>query len=294
MRFNPLAYRPFKTGFVVFLGLVAAGAALRVVEEPAWKKIEAGQPELRLDSLKDALGQGVTVGLLGGFRAIVADLFWIRTNSVWETNDLPGTQASIMLVTALDPRPLVFWQNGSRMIAYDMPNWRIDAAGGYDKVPEAVKRRFEEEQSAVAVKYLNTARDFHPEEPLIVIEIANVYLNRLKDVETAAKYYLEATKMPGVPYYAPRIYAELLRRLERNAEAYAFLKQLYLTLPKDDPMAMAPTVLERIRELEGELNVPQVLRFHENSAPQIVPGVPAMKLDIDPGNLGGEAKPAGR
>lgn len=294
MRFNLLAYRPLKTGFVVFVGLIAGGAALRVVEEPAWKKIQADQPELRLDSLKDALGQGVTVGLFGGFRAIVADLFWIRTNSVWETNDLAKTQTYIQFVTAIDPRPLYFWQNGSRMIAYDMPNWRIDAAGGYDKVPEAVKRKFEEEQSSVAVKYLNTARDFHPDEPLLVIEIANVYLNRLKDVETAAKYYLEATKMPDVPYYAARIYAELLRRLDRKDEAYAFLKQLYPTLPAEDQMAMRATVLERIRELEGELNVPPVLRFHERVGPQLVPGVPAMTLDIDPGNLGGgEAKPAG-
>ena len=74
MRFNPLAYRPFKTGLVVLVGLVASGAALRVVEEPAWKKIQAEQPDLRLESLKDALGQGVTVGLLGGVIGIHGSL----------------------------------------------------------------------------------------------------------------------------------------------------------------------------------------------------------------------------
>jgi tetratricopeptide (TPR) repeat protein len=246
----------------VTLGLFVAGLALRPIEGPAWAAVRAKQPALRLDSLKDALGQGVTVGLLGGFRAIVADLFWIRTNVVWEENDLPGTQTSIKLVTAIDPRPIYFWLNGSRMIAYDMPNWRIDKAGGYDAVPEAVKRRFDEEQSAVAVKYLETALEFHPEHPLLVLEIGNIYLNRLKDAEAASRYYLRASKHPRAPYYAARIYAELLRRLERNAEAYEFLKQLYPTLPKEDPTARAHVVLERIRELEEALSIPALQRFN--------------------------------
>lgn len=263
MRFDPAALRPFRTGLVVVLGLFAAGLVLRPVEGPAWEQVRAKQPALRLDSLKDALGQGVTVGLLGGFRAIVADLFWIRTNSIWESYDLPGTQTSIKLVTAIDPRPFYFWLNGSRMIAYDMPNWRIDKAGGYDAVPEAVKRRFDEEQSAVAIKYLESALDFHPEHPLLVLEIANVHLNRLKDVETASRYYLRASKHPDAPHYAARIYAELLRRLGRHQEAYAFLKELYPALPKDDMMAQASVVLDRIRELEGELSIPEEQRFKE-------------------------------
>lgn len=263
MKFNPIAYRPLRTGLVVVLGLLIAGAVLRPIEAPAWERIRASQPALRLDSIKDALGQGVTVGLLGGFRAIVADFFWIRTYSVWESYDLPKTQTSIKLVTAIDPRPLYFWQNGSRIIAYDMPNWRIEKAGGYDAVPESVQRRYDEEQSAVAVAYLEDGLKFHPEHPLLVLEIGNVYLNRLKDDATASEYYLRASRHPDAPHYAARIYAELLRRLDRKPEAYAFLKKLYPTLPKDSMTAQAPIVLERIRELEEELSIPEILRFRE-------------------------------
>jgi len=277
VRFDSAALRPFGTGAVVALGLFAAGVALRPLEAPAWESIRAGQPALRLESLKDALGQGVTVGLLGGFRAIVADLFWIRTNTIWEDNDLPGTQTSIKLVTAIDPRPLYFWLNGSRMIAYDMPNWRIDKAGGYDAVPDAVKRRFDEEQSSVAIKYLENALEFHPGEPLLILEIANVHLNRLKDNETAAKLYLEASRYPDAPFYAARIHAELLRKIGRNAEAYAFLKQLHPTLPTDDIGAMADVVLGRIRELEDEMGLPEAQRFQppQTSAPLAAPAAPA-------------------
>lgn len=253
--------RSLRTTAVVVGGLFAAGVCLRPLEAPAWESVKSKQPALRLESIKDALGQGVTVGLLGGFRAIVADFFWIRTNYVWEQYDLPGTQTSIKLVTAIDPRPLYFWLNGSRMIAYDMPNWRIDKAGGYDKVPDSVKRRFDKEQSEVGVNYLREAFGHHPNNPIIRLEIASIYLNRLKDTETAAEHYREAAQHPDAPYYAARIYAELLRKLNRNAEAYRYLRDLYVKLPKDDIMANATVVLERIRELEEELQVPVSARF---------------------------------
>ncbi len=257
---------------IVVVVLAVTGAVIRPFEEPAWSYVRAQQPALKLDTLQGALGQGVTVGLLGGFRAIAADLFWIKTNTVWEDNDLPATQTFIKLVTAIDPRPLYFWQNGSRMIAYDMPNWRIVAEGGYDAVPQSRQRRIDEEQSAVALRYLEEAFGHHPDAPILHIEVANVYLNRLKDTAAAAEAYKRAAQQPKAPYYAARIYAELLRRLDRKQEAYEWLKELYPTLPKvADPTkgisafqvetAMVPVVLERIRELEAELSIPEDQAF---------------------------------
>jgi hypothetical protein len=267
VKFELAAFRPALAGLVVVVVLAITGAVVRPFEEPAWQFVRAQQPALKLDSLQGALGQGVTVGLLGGFRAIVADFFWIKTNSVWEDNDLPATQTFIKLVTAIDPRPLYFWQNGSRMIAYDMPNWRITEEGGYDKVPQPRQRKIDEEQSGVALRYLNEAFGHHPNSALLYVEIANVYLNRLKDTASAAEAYRKASEQPNAPFYAARIYAELLRKMGRKAEAYDWLKKLYSTLPKtvdaargitdfQVESAMAPVVLERIHELEKELNIP--------------------------------------
>ena len=276
--------RALRVGIVVVVVLVVTGWAIRSVEEPAWLAVRAQQPAMKLDSLQGALGQGVTVGLLGGFRAIAADFFWIKTNAVWEDSDLPATQTLIKIVTAIDPRPLYFWQNGARIIAYDMPNWRIKAAGGYRVVPPAEQKRIDGEQAAVALNYLQEGFGHHPKSAALYIEIANVYLNRLKDVASAAEAYHAAALQPNAPYFAARIYAELLRRLGRKAEAYAWLKQLYTTLPKplaDDQsrakksarqiqideltieMAMAPVVLSRISELEQELNIAEDNRFKQ-------------------------------
>jgi hypothetical protein len=269
---NFLVIRCLRIALVIAV-LVVTGWAIRPFEDPAWQVVRAQQPAMKLDSLQGALGQGVTVGLLGGFRAIVADFFWIKTNSVWSDNDLPTTQKLIKLVTVIDPRPLYFWQNGARMIAYDMPNWRIVAGGGYEVVSKEEQRHIDEEQSTVAINYLTEGFGYHPNSALLHIEIANVYLNRLKDMDAAAKAYFKAAQQPDAPYYVARIYGELLRRQGRNAEAYAWLKQLYPTLPRiiegattqpsaqELEMGMAPVVLERIRELEKELKIPASLSF---------------------------------
>lgn len=252
--------------------LAVTGFVVRPYEEPAWEFARAKQPALDLDSLQGAMGQGVTVGLLGGFRAIIADFIWIKTNAVWEDRDLPATQNLIKLVTTVDPRPLYFWRNGSRMIAYDMPHWRIAAAGGYRKLSETEQMRIDREQAEVALKYLDDAFGHHPNSALLHVEVANIYLNRLKDTASAAEAYRRASEQPDAPFYAARIYAELLRRMNRPAEAYAWLKQLYPTLPKEpDPAkgitaftvesASAEVVLERIRELEEELKVPHYQSF---------------------------------
>jgi hypothetical protein len=241
---------------VLFLALLALGLITRPIEAPAWEEVKKSQPELNLASIEVGLGQGLTIGLLGGFRAIAADLLWIQTNAVWERNDLPATQTMVRLVSAVDPRPLYFWLNGSRMIALDMPVWRIEAAGGFDDVPQAVQTRFNHEQARVALNHLETALDFHPNHPLVLVEIANIHLRRLDDVETAAEYYRVAALDPRAPYYAARIHAELLRRLGREGEAYQWLMALHPQLDPDNLFAMADVVLGRIRELEEELGIP--------------------------------------
>ncbi|MEC8209503.1 MAG: hypothetical protein VX051_03515, partial [Verrucomicrobiota bacterium] len=127
---------------LVLLALIA-----RPIEAPALKAVKMGQPEMNLDALEDTLGQGLIIGVLGGFRAILADFLWIRTNVIWERKDRIKLDSMVRLVTTLDPRPDFFWINSSRMIAYDVPNWRIREEGGYSNVPEERQQAINLEQS---------------------------------------------------------------------------------------------------------------------------------------------------
>lgn len=246
---------------IVALTLLVLGLILTPLEDRAWQEVKASQPELNLNELEGALGQGLVIGLIGGFRTIIADMLYIRTNIYWEDRDRPNTEAMLNLVTAIDPRPLFFWLNGSRIMAYDMPSWEAREMGGYENLPAAVEKDLKARYAQLGLDFMDKAAKFHPDEYKVPLEKAQIYWNRLEDPAGAAKYYKEVLSKPGAPHFAERIYAEMLRRDDRPGEAYNYLRGLYPTLSPDDSMAARPVVLERIRELEDELDIPLVQRL---------------------------------
>lgn len=251
----------FLSAGVVVAGLAVAGLLGDGLTNRVWNESQRKEPEFAAEDFDAVIGQGVTLALLGGFRAITADFLWLANNLAWEQRDLPKTQTMIKAVTAIDPRPLYFWINGARMIAYDMPVWRIEEASGQSPVPAHVSRRIDREQATVALNYLEKGLRHHPGNPFLYLEIANIHLRRLGDVETAAHFYRLAAERPGAPHYAARIHGELLRRLGRPQEALGWLRQVHTHLRMDDPMALPNIVFQRIRELEDELNVPELDRY---------------------------------
>jgi len=265
VKFDHPVVQRIRSGLLTLTFLVVLGLLLRPVEDPAWQQVRSGQPELNLAGMEDALGQGMIVGMLGGFRSITADFLWIQTNAVWEDRERAKLEPMIRLVTSIDPRPEFFWINSARMIAYDVPHWRIDEEGGYREVPEWRQEQIDLEQAEQAFALIRRGLEFHPDSPQLYLEIGQIYLNRLDDPARAAPWFLRASQQPGAPYFAARIYAELLRRQGKNAQAYDFLKGLYLRLPDDDPYAHKGIILERVRELEAVLNIPQTETFHPQS-----------------------------
>lgn len=245
--------------------LAGAGALLDRVAAPAWDAARAWQPALRLDPSMAAAGQGVTLALLGGFRALVADATWLRMYTVWEQRDLPGVQTLLQLVTTIDPRPVYFWINGARIVAHDFAAWRVEAAGGYEKIGPDAEQRIDREQGRMAVRQLEAALAQHPASADLWIERANIELRRIRDLEAAAESYRKAWEQPNAPYYAARLHAEMLRRLGRKQEALAFLVKLHPILPPHDEGAARDLVLDRIRELERELSVPTARVYRPTS-----------------------------
>jgi tetratricopeptide (TPR) repeat protein len=183
-------------------------------------------------------------------------VMWLRMYALWERRDLPGTETYARLVTAMDPRPVYFWLNAARIVAYDLTAWRIQAAGGYDRVTRPEQDRIAREQGEQALRYLAAAVRSHPTESDLWIERANIEQNNCHDLAAAAASYRAAALQPGSPFYAARLHAELLRRLGRNREALEWLRQLHITLPRHDRAAEADLVLARIRDLERQLSIP--------------------------------------
>jgi tetratricopeptide (TPR) repeat protein len=188
------------------------------------------------------------LGVMGGMRAVVASGFWLRTSRVWEERDPAATTAYLKLTVAADSGPRYFWLNGARMMAYDLPEWRITA-----DMPAAVRQKVTAEQAQAALDFLQDGLRAHPADPVLLIEMANIRLQALGDQEGAAQLFRQAAGQPDAPYYAARIYAELLTQLGRPGEALAWLKQILPGLPADDPAARCEVVVQRIKALEAQL-----------------------------------------
>jgi len=231
----------FSSCGVSIAALIVMSAALRPLERSL---TPAGLPA---DQLATLAGGGGTLAVLGGMRSVAAGVFWLKADLAWERRDAVETTALLYLTVAADARPVYFWLNGARMLAYDLPEWRLDGTE-----PAAVRQKMVLECAKQALIFLEQGRCWHGTDAAIYIEMGNIHLRRTGDLGRAARCYRRAAEQPDAPYIAARIHGELLRELGRPAEALAWLRQVAAKLPADDPAARREVVLERIRALERQ------------------------------------------
>lgn len=211
-------------GLLIIALLTGVGIALKPLQAPVWATVKADQPELDLESLDAALGQGLVLGVLGGFRAMVADLLYIRAYMAWEKKDLGSLETLLPMVVAIDPRPYFFWGEGALMLGFDTPVWLIRQQGGIHQVPEGVQQRLFHQQANRALGFLEKAERWHDQNPRWYQDQAHLHWHRLGDRAAAASLYQEAATLPDSPFGMARIYGILMEQLERYAEAADFLE----------------------------------------------------------------------
>jgi hypothetical protein len=241
MSSSTASFKPLRAGLPV-LAVLASGLLLRSMEQrlpqsAVWR----GEQMVALT------GGGGLTSVLGGLRAAVAGGYWLRANLAWERRESAALEMLIGLTVAADQRPLYFWLNGARMLAYDVPAWQPR------DTPPVKARHLGGEQAQRALRLLEHGLSWHGADAELHIEMANIHLRRLHDLESAARCYRLAAEQSGAPYYAARIHAELLRELGRPEEALLWLRRLLPSLPGDDPAARRDVVQARIQALEREL-----------------------------------------
>ena len=242
--------------FITLAVLLFSGSLLNPLEKKLWGSVEENILPSNINSSAANASEGLVLATLGGFRSIFADIQWLQTMVSWENEEKEKTIANIQFTLALDPRPIFFWLNGARMIAYDMRHWESENF--------SYNERHEEESrlAKLAIEFLLLAKAYHPDNVSIPIEIAHIYLNRLSDFETAAEYYHKAyTEYEDAPYYVGRLYAQILSHIGKFQEAYQFLITIYRELPSEDFYSHKPIVLSRIRDLEKILGISIKDRF---------------------------------
>jgi tetratricopeptide (TPR) repeat protein len=140
--------------------------------------------------------------LVGAYRPLAADWFWLQADLAWEREDAEATRLLLGLALAADPRSSYFWLNSARMLAYDLPAWGAGHPDGSDGAWRAHRRKV---GAAEALALLQQGLRWHPNSVIFHVEMGDLCLYALGDRARAAEYYRLAAAQPGAPAYAGRI-----------------------------------------------------------------------------------------
>ena len=253
--------------------LVALFLGLWAPVKIAWEREIADQQDfLRYKgapitrALSDQLGQGLTIGVLGGLRSVVADFVWLKVTVDWQTQDWFDLLANIKICTTLEPRAPIFAAMGGWHLAWNAaigaeqditqknPLKRLKASGFWiDRGLEVFKRGIEN----------------NPEYWRLWYYTGLCYDQRLKDFDKAAYYYQKASEAPGAPIYVERFSAIMFDRQHGKdpEKGYARWKTLWerLTPEERTQKIHEPDRIEKeIRQLEDKLSIPKEKRVFPN------------------------------
>jgi len=206
--------------------------------------------------MRDRLGQGMAIGLLAGFRGLVADSLWIQNHGFFERREWLRMYRNMQLVTTLQPQSVTFWDVSQWHLA-----WNIAYAVRTDPANHSRAAGIKREQEWLerAVTFLEDGLRNIPNRYDLYFAMGWLCWQKLDDPCRAADWFQRASTFPDAPSYVGRMYPRTLERCGRAKDAYEYWKRLWRNgnpAPFRDGID-ARTVIEReLRRLEQELPVP--------------------------------------
>src|SRR5688572_11385627 len=212
-------------------------------------------------SLRQQAGQAGFIAALGGLRAAVADLLWIRAHTAWQDVQYGRMKLLFDVTTALQPRRELFWDNSAWHMAWNgsafIENPRNDKVNGIQSEEE--RRRKMHEFYEIGESYLLQGIENMPDSWVLYDRLGGIYRDKFKDPCRAAPAYAEAAKRPGRLDYVRRFAVYMLADCPgREQEAYEKLLALY----NEGEQEWLPGLLRRIQELEQKLGIPKEKRVY--------------------------------
>lgn len=246
----------------VWLALIlAAWGSVKVFWE---EDIERRETALRFHGftinrgLRDQLGQGMMLGLLSGFRGVVADVIWLMVTTAWQDKQWFRVKNLIDLSTTLQPRFIPFWDLGGWHLAW---NASVDRRNNRDETN--VMRRLKEERFWIneGKKVYERGAENNPDSYEIWRSLGLLNDQKLKDYRAAAYAYGRAAAIPGAPIFLERFPAYMLEKAGDDQAALDIYKKLWFQPRDRKNLQYAYDKLEaRIRALEAKLKVPREKR----------------------------------
>lgn len=208
-------------------------------------------------TLRQQAGQAGFIAVLGGLRAAVADLLWIRAHVAWQKTQWGKMKLLFDVCTSLQPRRVMFWDNAAWHMAW---NASVHALNDKAHVPEPVERwRNQQQYFKLGEDYMLRGIENNPDSWELYDRLGWFYRDKIGDKLKSAQAYEEASKRPGRLDYVRRQAAIQLSEVPgREEEAYRKLLALYNEGEKE----WLPTLLKKIQLLERKLKIPQNERVY--------------------------------
>lgn len=248
--------RSYGKWLIVIGGLWFAG----VIAQLSWEKVRVSIPEMGKKEIEPSLGQGVLLGILGGFRTVVADGSWIRSYVLWEKRDRAGCEALMRTACVLDPRARFFWENTGYVIGYDMAHWEIRKRGGYFKVSPEIQDDLFKKYARYGLNVFEEGVKYTGGNVGILISAGQLAEIKMKDYTLASSYYKRASENKNAPWFVYFMCARTLWESGQTQAAYDWYRAVWISkLAQADDHS--PDDLEHIRFMEDELKVPLLQRI---------------------------------
>lgn len=256
-----VAHFPWRR-LVLIAVIVCAWAPFKLLWE---ENIKQQQDQLRYHgvvmtrTLRDQLSQGLSIGILAGFRNIVADFVWLEVTEAWEKYEWFKMDSLINLATSLEPRAILFWDNGGWQLA-----WNVSIYVKDDVVHQPSElRRLHDSRFWIyrGLEVYKRGIENIPDNYKLWESTGELYQNRLGDYYNAAYYYGKASQVPGAPPYLERFPAIMMGDKYANDDwkAYEAWKELWFRLTpaqREEKQHWKEKIISNIRLLEKKLNVP--------------------------------------
>ena len=251
--------RVFRKTAVTLVALLVFGLVRMPVESRLTERfVEAGLiDELPLTELRELAGQSVAFAVLGGLRPMLAIYLTLHAFDAWSYRKWETVEKDYRMITTLLPEDIDSWKTGAWHKIYN-----ASASALYDdpSAPEAVRQRDAREWIDKGIAFLEKGIEHNPKSAVLHHDLARVYHDKLDRPCLAAEHYRLSMEGDYPKSYARRFYGYFLARCPgREREAYDYLMTLY----HQGESQRLPTLIQRIKELEEKLAIPEANRIPE-------------------------------
>jgi len=266
-----------RTALLIALVLAIAAA----VKAPFEASLAADRPALAAAGgvnikMREQVGQGLSLALLGGFRALVADLLWIAAHGAWEEKRWFTMRQDFEAVTMLQPHAMFFWDLASWHLA-----WNASYAAFTDPAEPRLAIRLRNQRLWIQAgrELLERGIANNPDRFELYEKLGWMLKQKAQDTCGAADAALAAVKrcQSWQRDYLQRLAGYWLEECAREKnparlrEAYDYWRDLwrreYAARAREHWDTIDRNISRRITKLEDDLSVPEAERLFAKPTP---------------------------